>query len=124
MLCAWRSAPSSHVLRTFGSDGFDIAQGFRARNRFANVLALVSGVPYLALAVAVDLLLALAIVSWGRRHGRDWRETLYEGQGVVYGPYRQVLFWIGFLRRTPFAAEYPKDVEVVRKAVDFSALKP
>ena len=72
-------------------------------------------------AIAADFLtLGLLEVLRRRRHW-TWREALFELQGALYGPFRQVAFMAGFFVRTPPARSYPSDVETLRPPTLFGA---
>lgn len=70
--------------------------------------------PWFALpTIAVDIGVLAGVYASSRRRHRSIREELYELQGFFYGPFRQLLFAIGFLRRLPPADAYPHDVEII-----------
>jgi len=75
--------------------------------------AIVDGIALLVV-VAADAAVLLAIDAWRRGPGWTWRETLFELQGAIYGPFRQVLFALGMLARSPPPERYPTDVEFVK----------
>lgn len=76
-------------------------------------LAALAGLRFALVAIVVDIIVLAGLRTWGARRHLSGRETLYELQGLLYGPLRQFLFAIGLLRRLPPADAYPKDAEVL-----------
>ncbi len=82
----------------------------------ANLLGALQGGWFLAVALLADVASLGSLELWRSRHSWTWREVLYERQGAVYGPLRQVLFTVGLLRRSPPPEAYPTDVEFVQRS--------
>ena len=80
----------------------------------AHLFVVLTSVVALFALLLTDVALLLMIRRWGRLHNWDWRETFYELQGLIYGPFRQAFFAIGFLKHTAAAEQYPRDFEVVQ----------
>lgn len=80
----------------------------------ANLFAAVAGGPLAALAVGLDGGVLAGLALWWRARRWTWRRGVYELQGIVYGPWRQLLFGVGLLSQPPPPETYPKDVELVR----------
>lgn len=80
----------------------------------ANGVSAIVDSTVLLLALTADVVAVAAIERWRRRHAWTWREALYEIQGAIYGPFRQLLFALGVLAQSPPPEQYPTDVEFVK----------